>query len=100
MSVGLESYSGLGALSSPSSLKAQEHYLFEVVNLTAFAGWELHASIGQGLTRAHVIAVLQQFFSSVKQLLVFVHDVVSVADCTRASRPRKQIPHQNRDLEI
>src|SRR5438477_639224 len=52
ISVGLESYSGLGALASPSPLKEQEHYLFEVVNLTAFAGWELHAGIGQGLTRA------------------------------------------------
>jgi hypothetical protein len=51
-SVGLEYYAGLGALTGWARAGAQEHYLFEVVNLLAVDAFELNAGVGEGLTAA------------------------------------------------
>jgi len=49
-SVGVEYYGNIGAFSSFSPWRDQEHYLFEVFNLLAVSHLELNAGIGEGLT--------------------------------------------------
>jgi hypothetical protein len=48
-SAGLEYYADFGPLTAPLPARAQEHYLFEVVNL-AFPDFDLEAGFGEGLT--------------------------------------------------
>jgi hypothetical protein len=50
VSVGLEYYADLGPLTRPARWLDQQHYVYEVVNLLAFARWELNVGLGQGLT--------------------------------------------------
>ena len=47
---GLEYYADLGPIAGPSPLSAQEHYLYEVVDLLAVKHVELNAGVGEGLT--------------------------------------------------
>lgn len=50
--LGLEYYGGWGPLARFSSFDRAEHYVFEVVNVTAFRGVELNLGVGEGLTKA------------------------------------------------
>jgi hypothetical protein len=52
VSVGLEYYAGLGGLVHLSPVRAQEHYLYEVVNLLRVRSFELNVGVGEGLTSA------------------------------------------------
>ncbi|MDP9034862.1 MAG: hypothetical protein M3O50_08640 [Myxococcota bacterium] len=52
VALGLEYYSTLGPLTALLPLRAQEHYLFEVVDLLSVDRFELNAGIGEGLTPA------------------------------------------------
>jgi hypothetical protein len=52
VSVGFEYYAALGPLTSPSPFGAQQHTLFEVVNLLAVRDFELNVGVGEGLTAA------------------------------------------------
>lgn len=49
-SFGVEYYGAMGPFADPEPLNQQEHYLFGVVNVLAFAGWELNLGVGAGLT--------------------------------------------------
>jgi hypothetical protein len=50
--LGLEYFGGWGPLARFSSFQNAEHYLYEVVSLTAFKGVELNLGVGEGLTKA------------------------------------------------
>jgi hypothetical protein len=50
LSAGLEYYADIGALTHPARVAAQEHYLYEVVNVLRFPRWELNLGVGEGLT--------------------------------------------------
>jgi hypothetical protein len=49
-SFGLEYYADLGPVGSWSPAGAQEHYLFEVINVLRWTRLELNAGVGEGLT--------------------------------------------------
>jgi len=49
-SFGLEYYADLGPIGSFTAASAQEHYLYEVVNLLKWKRLELNAGVGEGLT--------------------------------------------------
>ena len=51
-SLGLEYYASFGQLGSWLPASAQEHYLFEVVNVYRWRRWEVNAGVGEGLTDA------------------------------------------------
>ena len=48
--IGFEYYGSLGPLKKFSPRSAQVHYLFAATNLLVFAGWEVNAAVGRGLT--------------------------------------------------
>ncbi|MFT3837547.1 MAG: hypothetical protein QM723_11180 [Myxococcaceae bacterium] len=50
--LGLEYYGGWGPLARFSSFNRAEHYLYEVVSVTAFKGIELNVGVGEGLSKA------------------------------------------------
>jgi hypothetical protein len=50
VSVGLEYYGNFGPISEPLSLRKQEQYIYEVVNLLAVERFELNGGLGEGLT--------------------------------------------------
>jgi APA family basic amino acid/polyamine antiporter len=52
VSVGLEYYAGLGPVGRWLPAGAQEHYLYEVVDVLRWTHFELHAGVGEGLTDA------------------------------------------------
>ncbi len=52
LSAGLEYYGDLGPIDHPSPLSAQQHYLFEVLNVLAWRRIELNVGLGEGLTAA------------------------------------------------
>jgi hypothetical protein len=52
LSVGVEYYADLGPVDGFLPLAAQEHYLFEVVNVLAWKNVEINLGIGEGLTAA------------------------------------------------
>jgi hypothetical protein len=52
VSLGVEYYGSFGPIAHPRALRAEEHYLFGVVNVLAAAGWEINAGVGGGLTPA------------------------------------------------
>lgn len=51
-SVGLEYYANFGPVGSWLPASQQEHYLFEVVNLSKWTRWEINLGVGEGLTEA------------------------------------------------
>jgi len=51
-SLGVEYYANFGPLGSWLPASAQEHYLFEVVNVYRWTRWEINAGVGEGLTAA------------------------------------------------
>jgi hypothetical protein len=51
-SLGLEYYANFGPIGAWLPASAQEHYLFEVVNLTRWRRWEINLGLGEGLTAA------------------------------------------------
>lgn len=55
--MGFEYYAGFGPVASPVPLAAQEHYLYEVVNVLAIPHVEVNAGIGYGFTEAGNAAV-------------------------------------------
>jgi hypothetical protein len=50
LSVGLEYYSSLGPIAHPASLRDQEQYVYEVLNLLAVPRLEVNAGLGAGFT--------------------------------------------------
>jgi hypothetical protein len=52
LSIGIEYYANFGAIGDWLPIAAQEHYLFEVVNVLAWKSLEINAGIGEGLTGA------------------------------------------------
>jgi hypothetical protein len=52
LSVGVEYYASFGPIGSWLPASAQEHYLFEVVNVLRWKRLELNAGVGEGLTDA------------------------------------------------
>jgi hypothetical protein len=52
LSIGLEYYASLGPIGTWLPAAAQEHYLFEVINVLRWKRVELNAGIGEGLTDA------------------------------------------------
>jgi hypothetical protein len=52
LSAGLELYSDFGPIAHPLAVSAQQHYLFEVVNVLRWKRLELNAGVGEGLTAA------------------------------------------------
>jgi hypothetical protein len=52
IALGLEYYGTLGPIASPLPPRAQEHYVFEVVDLLCVESFELSAGVGEGLTPA------------------------------------------------
>ena len=52
LSVGVEYYAGLGPIGRWLPASAQEHYIYEVVDVLRWKRLELHLGIGQGLTDA------------------------------------------------
>lgn len=50
LSVGLEYYGDLGPIDQPSRASAQQHYLFEVLNVLRWRRLELNFGVGEGLT--------------------------------------------------
>jgi hypothetical protein len=52
VALGFEYYGNIGPIASPAALRDQEHYLYEVVDVVAFRGWELNIGLGEGLTPA------------------------------------------------
>ena len=52
LSVGLEYYGDLGPIDEPSPAGAEQHYLFEVVNVLRWRRIELNFGVGEGLTAA------------------------------------------------
>lgn len=52
LSAGLEYYGDLGPLDQTSPPSAQQHYLFEVLNVLRWPRIELNVGVGEGLTAA------------------------------------------------
>jgi len=52
VAAGLEYYSSIGRITSPSAWSGQEQYVYEAVDLIWLEGVEVNAAIGEGLTRA------------------------------------------------
>ncbi len=52
LSAGLEYYGDLGPIDQPLPPSAQQHYLFEVLNVLAWRRIELNVGVGEGLTAA------------------------------------------------
>ena len=52
VSVGLEYYGDLGRVDQPSRAGAEQHYLFEVLNVLRWRRLELNFGVGEGLTAA------------------------------------------------
>jgi hypothetical protein len=52
LSVGVELYSDYGPLAHPVGWSAEQHYVFEVVNVLRWKRVELNAGVGEGLTAA------------------------------------------------
>ena len=52
LSAGLEYYGDLGPIDQPAHLSAQQHYLFEVLNVLRWRRIELNVGVGEGLTAA------------------------------------------------
>ena len=52
VAIGAEYYSALGTFTGILPAAAQQHYLFETIDLLGFGRLELNAGFGQGLTRA------------------------------------------------
>jgi hypothetical protein len=52
LSAGVELYSDFGPLTRPVGWNAEQHYVFEVINLLRWKRIELNAGIGEGLTAA------------------------------------------------
>jgi hypothetical protein len=52
LSAGFEYYGDLGPIDQPSRPSAQQHYLFEVLNLLRWPRIELNVGVGEGLTAA------------------------------------------------
>jgi hypothetical protein len=50
LSAGLEYYGALGPIDNPSHPSAQQHYLFEVLNVLRWRRLELNVGVGEGLT--------------------------------------------------
>lgn len=51
-SIGLEYYGDLGPVDRPSRAGAEQHYLFEVINVLCWRRIELNLGVGEGLTAA------------------------------------------------
>jgi hypothetical protein len=51
-SVGLEYYGDLGPIDQPTHPSAEQHYLFEVLNVLRWRRLELNVGVGEGLTAA------------------------------------------------
>jgi hypothetical protein len=52
LSGGVEYYGDLGSIDHLQALRAQQHYLFEVINVLRWRRVELNAGVGEGLTAA------------------------------------------------
>jgi|tagenome__1003787_1003787.scaffolds.fasta_scaffold20677355_2 hypothetical protein len=52
LSAGLEYYADLGPIDQPAHPSAQQHYLFEVLNVLRWRRIELNVGVGEGLTAA------------------------------------------------
>jgi len=52
LSAGVELYSDYGPLAHPVGWRAEQHYVFEVVNVLRWKHVELNAGVGEGLTPA------------------------------------------------
>jgi hypothetical protein len=52
LSAGLEYYGDTGPIGQPSRASAQQHYLFEVLNVLRWRRIELNVGVGEGLTAA------------------------------------------------
>lgn len=52
LSAGLELYSDFGPIAHPVAVSAQQHYVFEVINVLRWKRVELNAGVGEGLTAA------------------------------------------------
>lgn len=62
VSVGVEYYTNLGPFSGFLPWQAQEHYVYEVVNLLSVKHFELNAGVGEGLTDASNRLVFKAIF--------------------------------------
>lgn len=62
VSLGVEYYASIGPLAKPSPVKSQEHYLFGVANILAFAGWEINFGVGAGLTPSSNDVIVKAIF--------------------------------------
>lgn len=62
VSLGVEYYASVGPFAHPDPLKSQEHYLFGVANVLAFAGWELNFGVGAGLTPGSNDVIVKAIF--------------------------------------
>ena len=62
LSAGLEYYGDLGPIDQPLPASAQQHYLFEVVNVLAWRRIELNLGVGEGLTAASNPFVVKMIF--------------------------------------
>ena len=62
LSAGLEYYGDLGPIDQPLPPSAQQHYLFEVLNVLAWRRIELNVGLGEGLTAASNPFVIKMIF--------------------------------------
>jgi hypothetical protein len=59
VALGFEYYASLGPIGSPLPIRAQEHYLYEVVDVVGVSRVEVNAGVGEGLTEASAGIVLK-----------------------------------------
>jgi hypothetical protein len=59
LAVGLEYYGTLGPIAAPLPIRAQEHYVFEVIDVLHLQNVELNFGVGEGLTAASAGIVIK-----------------------------------------
>jgi hypothetical protein len=62
VALGIEYYADFGPLSSPMPWRAQEQYLYEVLDLLSLPQFELNAGVGEGLTAASAGIIVKAIF--------------------------------------
>jgi hypothetical protein len=62
VALGFEYFASIGPLASPMPLRAQDHEVFEVVDVTSWERFELNLGVGEGLTPASAGITVKAIF--------------------------------------